>query len=68
MKLACKIKGKAALVVGYVQSKRQKVLAVVICEGELRSVRLRDIELLNVPEGLAKPSEKIVAMSPRREA
>ena len=55
MKLACKIFGKPALIVGYSAGKKGKVLAIVVCEGELRSVKLRQIHLTNVPEGLAKP-------------
>lgn len=54
MKLSCKIGGKDALIVGYAQGRKSKVMAVVICEGELRAVRLRDVQLQDVPEGLEK--------------
>lgn len=54
MKLPCKVNGQPAMVVGYANAKRSKIWAIVITQGELRSVRLRDIELLNVPEELGK--------------
>jgi len=52
MKLACKVNGHPAMIVGYANAKRSKVWAIVITQGQLRPVRLRDIELLNVPEEL----------------
>ncbi len=64
MKLACRVNGKDGLIVGYAQGKRSKVLAVVICSGELRAVRLKDIELLNIPDGL----EKTIVKLPERKA
>lgn len=54
MKLSCKVNGRPAMIVGYANAKRSKVWAIVITQGELRPVRLRDIELLNVPEELGK--------------
>jgi len=54
MKLACKVNKKDALIVGYAQGKGGKILAIVITCGELRSVRLKDVELINIPEGLEK--------------
>ena len=65
MKLPCKVRDKAALIVGYAQSKRSKVMAIVICEGELRAFRLKDIELVGVPECLQK-KENVVQMAERK--
>ena len=54
MKLPCRVAGHPAMVVGYANAKRSKVWAIVITQGQLRPVRLRDIKLLNVPEELGK--------------
>lgn len=67
MKLACKVHGKSAMIVGYAQAKRCKVMAIVVCEGALRAVRLKDITLLNVPEEL-QAEDKVVKMPERRPA
>lgn len=63
MKLACRVAGHPGLIVGYANAKRSKVWAIVITQGELRPVRLRDIELLTVPAGLEKvvPAAKPMA-------
>lgn len=61
MKLPCRVDGKPALIVGYSQGPDDKVHAVVIVEGQLKAVRLKEIELQNVPEGLERPKPKIVA-------
>jgi hypothetical protein len=61
MKLACTVHGKPGLVVGYAQGKKNKIFAVVITEGQLKSVRLREIHLSNIPEALSgKPKLTIV--------
>jgi len=61
VKLPCKVDGKAAMIVGYASAKRGKVYAVVLTQGELKAVRLKEIELLNVPEDLtAGPKIKAV--------
>lgn len=62
MKLACRVNGHPAMVVGYANAKRSKVWAIVIVQGELRPVRLRDIELLNVPEELSKSAQQVVPL------
>lgn len=49
------------MIVGYASAKRGKVYAVVLTQGELKAVRLKEIELLNVPEDLtAGPKIKAV--------
>jgi hypothetical protein len=45
VKIFCKIAGKNAVVVGYGPGRKGKPRAIVICEGKLRDVALRDIEL-----------------------
>jgi hypothetical protein len=52
MKIACKVFGKPGLVVGYAPGKKNRPLAIVITEGMLKPVRLKDIELVNVPDDL----------------
>lgn len=63
MKLPCRVKGHPAMIVGYANAKRAKLYAVVITQGELRAVRLRDIELLNVPVDLAKSPAKLMTVT-----
>jgi len=60
VKLACKVRGHNAMIVGYATAKRARVYAIVITQGQLCPVRLRDIELLTVPEGLEKPKLAVV--------
>jgi hypothetical protein len=45
MKLPCTIHKKPALVVGYAPGRKGKPMAVVICEGKLVAVKLKDVDL-----------------------
>lgn len=53
MKILCKVNKKAALIVGFAQGHKSKTFAVVICEGKMQSVALKDIELNELPEALS---------------
>ena len=60
MKIPCKVNGKPALVVGYAPGKKNRPLAIVISEGMLKPVRLKDIELDELPEQLKSPKLRSV--------
>ena len=64
MKIPCRVAGAAALIVGYAPGRKGKPLAVVITEGALRAVRLKDIELGELPEAL---QGRIVKMPEKKE-
>ena len=52
MKLPCRVAGKAALIVGYAPGRKGRPMAMVITQGALKAVRLKDIELAELPERL----------------
>lgn len=54
MKILCKVAGKPAMIVGYAPGRKNRPVAIVITQGELRSVRLKDIDLTDVPQDLGK--------------
>jgi hypothetical protein len=63
MKILCKVGGKLAMITGYCPDKHGRPQAVVITEGKLKAVRLRDLELMNVPPELeAAPKVKLRAV------
>ena len=43
--IVCKVFGKPAMIVGYGPGRKGKVMAIVVVEGALRAVRLKDIDL-----------------------
>lgn len=49
MKIFCQVNGKQAVVVGYGPGRKGKVRAIVITEGVLKDVALKDI-VLDTPE------------------
>jgi hypothetical protein len=55
VKIFCKVNGKQAVVVGYGPGRKGKVRAIVICEGRLQDVALRQLEL-DTPNTAGKPS------------
>ena len=65
MKLPCRVAGKAALIVGYAPGRKGRPMAMVITQGALRAVRLKDIELGELPEGLRAT---VVKMPEKKEA
>ena len=56
MRLPCTVKGKTAFIVGYCPGSKGRVHAIVVCEARLRAVRLKDIELGEVPPALSPPA------------
>ena len=50
MKIFCKVNGKPSVIVGYGPGRKGRPRAIVISEGKLRDVGLKDIEL-DLPEG-----------------
>lgn len=52
MKLLCKVNKKPALIIGFCQGHKSKVQAVVITNGRLESVALKDIELNELPDAI----------------
>jgi hypothetical protein len=45
MKILCHVNGKPAVVVGYGPGRKGRPMAIVISEGQLRAVRLKDVKL-----------------------
>jgi hypothetical protein len=67
VKLACEVNGKTAVIVGYATRKRSKIMAIVVCDGELRSIRLHDIKLVNLPDELRRSDLTVVPLPKVRE-
>lgn len=42
------------MIVGYAPGRKGRPLAIVVTKGQLKSVRLKDIDLENVPQDLGK--------------
>jgi hypothetical protein len=60
VRLSCRVGGKPGLIVGYAPGgSRNKIHAIIVVEGELKKFALKDIELLNVPEGLGKKEKPL---------
>jgi hypothetical protein len=53
-RIFCKVHGKPAVIVGYAPGRKGKVMAVVMIEGQIRAVKLRQIELGHTFEQLLK--------------
>ena len=45
MKVFCNVNGKHALIVGYGPGRKGRPMAIVITEGKLKAIRLKDIDL-----------------------
>ena len=54
MKILCKVHGKPAMIVGYGPGRKGRPMAIVVTKGKLEAVRLRDIDLSDVPQDLGK--------------
>ena len=52
MKILCTVFAKPAVVVGFGPGRKGRPLAMVITEGKLKSVRLKDIILDDLPDAL----------------
>lgn len=65
MKIPCKINGQPALIVGYAPGRKGRPMAMVITQGQIKAVRLKAIELGELPEPL---QARVVKMSDRKEA
>lgn len=65
MKLPCHIAGKAALIVGYAPGRKGRPMAIVITQGTLKAVRLKDVELGELPEKL---QATVVKLPEKKEA
>jgi len=50
MKLLGTVKGQTAMIVGYCQGKRGKVRAIVITQGQLKDVGLKEFKLNDIPK------------------
>lgn len=60
MKILCKVHGKEAVVVGYGPGRKGRVRAIIMSEGRLRDVALKDIDL-NAKEEKKDTSLRAVA-------
>lgn len=62
MKIPCQVRNTPAYIVGYTTGRKNKALAVVIMLGKLHAVKLRDIDLGELPEqlGVAAKTAKVV--------
>lgn len=67
MKIACKVHGKDALIVGYAPGRRRRIHAIVIVEGKMKAVRLKSIELPEVAERISG-AENVTVMEKSRAA
>lgn len=54
MKILCKVSGKPAMIVGYGPGQKGRPVAIVITQGRLKSVRLKDIDLNDVAQDFGK--------------
>lgn len=54
MKILCTVHGKPAMIAGFAPGRKGRPLVVVITQGKLKAVRLKDIDLENVPQDLGK--------------
>ena len=61
--IVCNVKGHTALIVGYCQGKRGKVRAIVLTQGHLEDVALKECNLQDVP---AELSPSVVDLPARR--
>lgn len=52
MKIFCKVHDKPAVVVGYGPGKKGRPTAIVITEGQMKAIRLKDVVLGELPEQL----------------
>lgn len=60
MKIACKVQDKPALVVGYAPGKKGNPMAIVICDGKMKAVKLRHIDLGDLAKGFSKEAGELV--------
>lgn len=58
--------GQPALIVGYAAGKKGRVMAVVIRQGKLCAVKLKHVELDNVPEELKAGTDADIVPLARR--
>lgn len=54
MKIFCHVNQKPALIVGYAPGRKGKPVAIVITEGVLKSIRLKDLDLGQLPTQLLR--------------
>jgi hypothetical protein len=54
LKILCTVNGKAAVIVGFAPGRKGRPMVVVVTQGQLKAVRLKDIDLENVPNDLGK--------------
>jgi hypothetical protein len=64
VRIDCKVNGKPAVVVGYAPGQKMRPIAIVICDGELKGVKLKDLDLGDLPDQLGVG--KLVKL-PKRE-
>jgi hypothetical protein len=55
MKIFCHVHGKQSVVVGYGPGRKGRPMAIVLTDGKLKAIRLKDIVL-------DKPDENVVLM------
>jgi hypothetical protein len=67
MKIFCKVWGKPAVIVGYGPGRKGKTMAIVITEGMIVAVRLKDVELTELPDLLKAKDNKVVPIT-KKEA
>jgi hypothetical protein len=54
MKILCTVNNSPAVIVGFAPGRKGRPMVVVVTQGQLKSVRLKDIDLENVPNDLGK--------------
>jgi hypothetical protein len=65
VKILCKVGAELAMITGYCPDKHGRPQAVVVCAGKLKAVRLRDVELLNVPPELERKTKPKLQAVPK---
>jgi len=67
MRIPCRAFGKPAFIVGYAPGRKGRPMAIVITEGGLKAIRLKDVELGDLPEELGLTG-KVLKMKERPTA
>lgn len=62
MKIFCKVHNRPAIVVGYGPGRKGRTMAIVITNGEMKSVRLKDVRLDELPDLLRPKTGEIVSL------
>lgn len=57
MKIYCHVNAKQSVVVGYGPGRKGRPMAIVLCEGKLKAIRLKDV-IVDLPDENVVPMRK----------